>query len=320
MSGNKRSIKIKKKNDHPLSSGRPSKIKIWIMVLRPRTLWASVCPVLMAGLIAYRADVLVKNAWGRGICVLLGGVILQALTNVINDYWDYKKGVDTADRIGPLRILQANLMTEREMKIGILILMMLSVGIGIVLTVLGSSPLIWGVLGLCLFLSYAYTGGKYAISYVGLGDVFAFCFFGPVATVVTTWLLTDRWIGFSLILGVVCGSFAVAMLSVNNLRDREEDGRAGKKTLAVRFGESFIKMEYVLFVVLACCLIPFWAVVQGEWYYVLPGLTLLYLFSGLKGVLFGEKSILNRALTRTSEGQLLYTFFFMLSVLLERFL
>jgi 1,4-dihydroxy-2-naphthoate octaprenyltransferase len=196
-------------------------------------------------------------AWGDGAFhawsaagALLGAVLIQIGTNFVNDYYDFKKGADTAERIGPVRVTQAGLVTPAGMRRAIGLVFALAAVDFILLTVRGGWPI--GLIGaLALLCAFLYTAGPYPLGYKGLGDVFVLVFFGPVAVGGTYWLQMLDLSYLPLLAGLAPGLLSVAILTVNNLRDVDQDRKTGKRTLAVRFGRGFARVEYLGCVMLA---------------------------------------------------------------------
>jgi len=186
---------------------------------------------------AYRAED------GPAMAALAGGLLIQIATNLANDYYDFFKGSDTAERPGPVRVTQAGLLSPRSVWRGMALTMGAAFLIGVYLVAVGGWPV--AVIGL-LSLGFAvgYTGGPYPLSYHGLGDVGVFIFFGLAATAGTYYVQALAWSADAIVAGVGMGAFSTAILVVNNHRDRETDGAAGKRTLAVRFGDRFSVAQY----------------------------------------------------------------------------
>ncbi|MBW1752269.1 MAG: 1,4-dihydroxy-2-naphthoate polyprenyltransferase, partial [Deltaproteobacteria bacterium] len=209
-----------------------SNLKIWIDAARPKTLWASVAPVVIGSAMAFESGGLhIMSA----LSALLGAVLIQIGTNFANDYFDYYTGADSTDRLGPTRVVQAGLVQPTTMKAAFIAVFALAVVPGAYLIWRAGLPLfVIGVLSiLCGIL---YTAGPYPLGYVGLGELFVILFFGPVAVGGTYYVQTLQISVPVIISGLAPGLFSVAILTVNNLRDVKSDHRAGKKTLAVRFG------------------------------------------------------------------------------------
>jgi 1,4-dihydroxy-2-naphthoate octaprenyltransferase len=187
---------------------------------------------------------------GPALAALVGALLLQIGANFANDVFDFEKGADTAERIGPTRAVQAGLITPKAMRGGMAVVFLLALALGAYLTSV-AGPLILAI-GIASILSaIAYTGGPYPLGYHGLGDVFVLIFFGFVAVGGTALVQLGRVPELALFAALPVGSLATAILVVNNLRDIETDRRAGKRTLAARFGERFALGEYALLLAVA---------------------------------------------------------------------
>jgi len=226
---------------------QPSALKAWALAARPKTLAAGVVPVLVGTGVAWSEG---SVHWGAATAAAVCSILIQIATNLANDYFDAKKGADTADRLGPDRAVQQGWISPRAMLAGTAVTLILAFILGLYLIALGG-PVIAAIGIMSLIAAVAYTGGPYPLAYVGLGDLFVFLFFGLAAVVGTTWVQTltappAAWIG-----GAATGLLATAILVVNNLRDRTTDAVAGKRTLAVRFGPDFARAEHALLIVAA---------------------------------------------------------------------
>lgn len=224
----------------------------WVESIRPKTLAASVSPVLVGSTmsVGYGSfDVLLALViLGAAICIQVG-------TNLANDFCDFDKGSDTACRLGPKRPLQRGVLSKEQVKRGAIISFTCAALFGSILVYRGGLPIaLIGISG--IFFGIFYTYGRYALAYTGLADVFAFLYFGPLATWGTYFLFTDKMSLLSAVAGIGPGMLSVAMLSINNLRDAEEDRKSSKKTLAIRFGETFCKLEYII-AMLVAALVPY---------------------------------------------------------------
>jgi 1,4-dihydroxy-2-naphthoate octaprenyltransferase len=174
-------------------------------------------------------------------------MLLQIGSNLANDVFDYEKGADTAARLGPLRAAQAGLLTPRALRIGMVVTFLLALAIGIYLTAVAGPVIV--VIGLASIASAVlYTGGPYPLGYHGLGDVFVMAFFGFVAVTGTAFVQAGYVPAIAWAASVPVGAIATAILVVNNVRDRETDIKAGKRTLPVRFGRSAGIAEYVVLI------------------------------------------------------------------------
>ena len=218
------------------------KISYWIKASRPLTLIASIAPVLIVSAFCYKNFQLNSTVF---VCTLIAASLIQIMTNFINDLYDYKKGSDNENRLGPTRMVQAGHLNEIEMKKGILIVLGLAIAIGVFLVYVGGLPIF--MIGLSSFvLAYLYTATAFSIAYNGMGEIFVFIYFGLVASIGTAYLQTLKFSYEALIIGVVVGALNVALLVINNLRDRKEDAAANKKTLVVLFGDKFGQLELAI--------------------------------------------------------------------------
>ncbi|HMP74978.1 MAG TPA: 1,4-dihydroxy-2-naphthoate polyprenyltransferase [Kiritimatiellia bacterium] len=217
-------------------------LKPWILAARPKTLWASLAPVAMGTAIATRDGGLhVPSA----LCALASAFFIQIGTNYCNDYADFAKGTDDAGRTGPLRATAAGLVTPQAMIRATIWAFALAAAAALYLVVRGGWPLaLVGVLSIAS--GVLYTAGPRPLGYIGLGDLFTLVFFGPVAVAGTYYVQALQWSWVPVVAGLAPGLLSVSILVVNNLRDREGDARAGKRTLAVRFGATFVRWEYTL--------------------------------------------------------------------------
>ena len=224
----------------------PSALKAWALAARPKTLAAGVVPVLVGTAVAWQED---SVHWGAATAAAVCSILIQIATNLANDYFDAKKGADTEDRLGPERAVQKGWISPGAMLAGTAIALVLAFLLGLYLIALGG-PVIAVIGVVSLVAAVAYTGGPYPLAYVGLGDLFVFLFFGLAAVVGTTWVQTlsappAAWIG-----GAATGMLATAILVVNNLRDRTTDAVAGKRTLVVRFGPRFARVEHAFMILM----------------------------------------------------------------------
>lgn len=215
---------------------------IWIAAARPATLTAAVVPVLVGTACALGVG---GFAAGPALAALLGAIFIQIGTNLANDVFDFEKGADTAERLGPLRVTQAGLLSPAQVRAGMWTAFALATVCGAYLASVAGWPIV--VLGLASIASgIAYTGGPFPLGYLGLGDVFVMAFFGFVAVCGTVFVQTGSVPPIAVLASIPVGALASAILVVNNLRDRTTDAKVGKKTLAVRFGRRFAIGEYAL--------------------------------------------------------------------------
>lgn len=223
-----------------VASVKPGSFGAWILALRPATLPLAAAPVLVGGAICAREGIVRPVAL---VLAGLGAMLLQIGANLANDVFDYEKGADTEERLGPTRVTQAGLLTPRAVKTGMIVSFVLATLVGLYLMAIGGLPIV--AIGVLSILSaIAYTGGPFPLGYNGLGDVFVLAFFGFAAVCGTTLVGLGRVPPVALIASVPVGALATAVLVVNNVRDHETDVRAGKRTLVVRFGRRFGVVEY----------------------------------------------------------------------------
>lgn len=223
---------------------------VWVIAARPRTLVASICPVIMGAVLAKQEGCLSILVL---LITLLSAIGIQITTNFANDYFDYLRGADTKDRLGPMRVTQAGLVTPAQMKRAVIIALGATALLGLSLVYVGGI-FISLLLATSLILAIGYTKGRFAIAYLGLGEIFVFFFFGPIATTGTYYLQMQSISWQAALLGVSSGALSSCILLVNNIRDVEEDRAANKKTLIVRFGKTFGKTLYTALITIAMLL------------------------------------------------------------------
>lgn len=219
-----------------------SSLNVWILAARPKTLFASIAPVIIGTAMAF------ANGHGHlpaALAALFGAVMIQIGTNFANDYFDYKKGTDTAERLGPLRVTSAGLVSPSAMKLATVIAFGLATLAGLYLITRGGVPIL--LIGIfSILFGILYTAGPYPLGYHGLGDPFVLIFFGFVPVWGTEYVQSLTPNNAAILAGLAPGLFSIAILTVNNLRDIEGDRRARKKTLAARFGRTFARVEYLI--------------------------------------------------------------------------
>lgn len=209
--------------------------------VRPRTLPASVVPVLVGSAVAAH-----RGAFEPVIATLalLTALFLQIGTNLVNDYGDHVRGADGADRIGPARASQSGEVDPRHVAVAGGIALSFAALVGGMLILRGGWPVVWIGLG-SLVCAVAYTAGPFPLAYHGLGEVFVFAFFGPVAVLGTEYLQAGDVSAGGVFSSLAIGVLAAAILLVNNVRDVEGDARAGKRTIVVRLGREAGRRLYV---------------------------------------------------------------------------
>jgi len=295
-----------------------SVLKAWIQAARPKTLWAAVAPVLLGTAIA-RAEGL--EHLPAALAVLAAAICIQVGTNLANDYFDHFKGADTAERLGPVRATQAGLIAPGATRRAFIAAFALALLIGVYLLWRGGWPIL--LIGLSsLLLGVVYTGGPWSLAYLGLADFFAFAWFGPIAVAGTYYVQALKLSGLSLAAGLAPGLFSLALLTVNNHRDRAADIRAGKRSPAVRFGAAFSRGEY-LCCVAGAALLPVSLMLWGglpPWS-LLAGASCALLWPAARDILrvspealdFGAR--MNAALGATGRQNMVYSLLLSLAIL-----
>lgn len=230
-------------------------IKNWLHAARPRTVLLSLSGVIMGGFLA------ASTGFFYPVTVVLAAltaILLQILSNLANDYGDFKKGLDGADRTGPQRMMQSGALTERQMRTGIMVVSLITSLSGAALLWVAWSYISWkgllvfAVLGLmAIAAALLYTLGKHPYGYHGLGDLFCFLFFGWVAVAGTFYLAVNRFDPLVLLPATAIGFLSVAVLNINNMRDYENDKAKGKNTLVVKLGLKKAFVYHVFLIVLA---------------------------------------------------------------------
>lgn len=283
----------------------PTRLQVWTMAIRPRTLPVSLAPVLVGSAVA-QAEGAFRP--GPALAALLGALLLQIASNLANDLFDHEKGADTEDRIGPLRVMQQGWVSAGALRMAIVFVLLCAGGVGLYLVSVAGWPVV--AIGLVsMIAALAYTGGPWPLGYHGLGDPAVFVFFGPVAVAGTCFVQSGEISGAALIASVPVGLLATAILVVNNVRDIETDTAAGKRTLAVRLGRAGGRNEYALLVTgaYALLLVPWLAWGQGAWV-LLPVITLplaIRLIRTVQTEVGGAE--LNAALAGTAQLTLLFS-------------
>ena len=227
---------------------RPTLMRAWILAARPRTLPAAAVPVLVGTAVAARLGAPIRPL--VFLATLAAALLIQIATNFANDYSDFLRGADHEGRLGPLRVTQSGLLSQRAIRRGIVVAFALALVPGLYLAWVGGWPIVAiGLLSIACGL--AYTGGPWPFGYHGLGDLFVFVFFGLVAVAGSCYLQTGAWNALALAASIPVGLLTTNILVVNNLRDVPTDRAAGKHTLAVRIGERATRWQFAAFVMLA---------------------------------------------------------------------
>jgi 1,4-dihydroxy-2-naphthoate octaprenyltransferase len=244
-------------------------MRIWLMAARLRTLPAAVAPVLVGTALAVHDGEFDPFALA---CALLGALFIQVGTNLSNDYSDARRGADTEDRIGPVRVTAGGLVPPRQVLVATYVTFGLAALCGVYLVVVAGPELL--LIGAASILAgVLYTGGPRPYGYEGLGEVFVFLFFGLVAVTGSYYVQVQEWPWEAFVLSVPVGLLVSAILVVNNVRDIETDRRAGKRTLAVRMGRERTRTLFAVMVFAAFAITAVFAAAWC-WWTLLPLLTL----------------------------------------------
>jgi len=225
------------------------------MAARPRTLPAAIAPVLVGTTAAVYVTGGDRFRLGAFLAALLGSVFIQIGTNLANDYSDARRGADTVDRLGPVRVTSSGLVAPQRVLVATWVAFAVAIGCGVYLTAV-AGPLILLVGVLSIAAGVLYTGGPRPYGYEGLGEVFVFLFFGLVAVNGSYYVQLERLDGLPFGLSIAVGLLVSAILVVNNLRDIETDRRVGKNTLAVRIGRERTRTLYAALLAGACIVLP----------------------------------------------------------------
>lgn len=291
-----------------------SNLKIWVEAARPKTLAAAFVPVLVGATIAYQHELI---NWMATTVALICAFLIQIGTNFANDYFDFVKGADTDERIGFERATAKGLISPKTMLNATIIFMALAFVFGLYLVWVGGTVvLIIGLLS--LLFGVLYTGGPFPLGYNGLGDLFVFIFFGIVAVMTTYYVNTLAWSVDTFWASLAVGALCTNILVVNNLRDAEQDKIAGKKTLGVLFGETMLKVEYTLMLLLAFAIPPhFYFQLDYEVWIFLPFLILPVALLHTKTIWTEtEKRNLNQQLEKTAKFMTLFGLLFSIGIIL----
>jgi 1,4-dihydroxy-2-naphthoate octaprenyltransferase len=294
----------------------PAGVRIWLMAARPRTLPAAASPVFVGTALAGFESVFHPL---RFAAALVGAIFIQIGTNLSNDYSDARRGADTEDRLGPVRVTAGGLVPPRQVLVATYVTFAIAVLAGVYLIVVAGWELL--LVGAASILAgVLYTGGPKPYGYEGLGEVFVFLFFGVVAVVGSFFVQVEslHWEAFAL--SVPVGLLAAGILVVNNVRDIDSDRRAGKRTLAVRLGRERTRALYATVVYLAYLLTPVtWLFGPTTAWVLLPWLTLPLAAAAVRIVRTRtDGPSLNGALARSGMLQLAFCVLLSAGLLLSR--
>ena len=283
----------------------------WWLAIRPATLTASAAPVFVGTGAAWADGVF---ALWPAIAALIGASLLQVGANFANDVFDFERGADNADRLGPQRATQQGWISAAQMKRAMWLAFAGATAVGLYLTWVAGWPVL--ALGLLsIAAAYLYTGGPKPYGYLGLGDLSVFVFFGPGAVAGTYFVQALSVSPLALLASIPIGALATAILVVNNLRDIETDARAGKNTLAVRLGDGTTRRYYLLLLIVAYAvpLLLWWRDLADAWV-LLPWLSLPLALQLARRMRHEGGLALNGCLVRTAHLEVVFGLLFALGL------
>lgn len=289
-----------------------SKVQLWLLATRPKTLPAAVAPILVGSAAAFADGFFSVLA---AVACLVGATLLQVAVNLANDYFDAKNNIDSEERLGPVRVTQSGLIPPSQVKGAMILCLVLAGAVFSYLSCLGGLPIV--IIGVASVLgALGYSGGPYPLASHGLGELFVFIFFGLVAVCGTYYIQAGTLNWFAVAVSVPPGLLITAIMVINNLRDINTDQKAGKCTLAVILGRSGTIMEYRLLLLLSY-LIPVgvWGMGLKTWYILLPLLSLplgLKLWQDIESCVGSE---LNTTLAKTAKLSLMFSIAFAVGII-----
>ena len=278
-------------------------IKAWLLAARPKTFAGAATPVLLGCALAY-ADSCFQMT--PALLCFLFAFLMQIDANFINDYFDYLKGSDREDRLGPERACAQGWITLNAMRKGIALTTATACLAGLCLLAYGGIEMIpVGIL--CILFAFLYTAGPYPLAYHGWGDILVIVFFGFVPVGCTYYVMCRSWTWNVTLASLACGLIIDTLLMVNNYRDRDQDAKSGKKTIVVRWGANAGQQLY-LFLGLAAAWLCLLFIPTGHiWAALLPQLYLLPHFMAWQRMVKIKKGKeLNSILGETSRNMLLF--------------
>lgn len=286
-----------------MSAIAPGSARAWLLASRPQTLTAAVVPVAVGTACAAAVG---GFAAGPALAALVGAMLIQIGTNLANDLFDFASGADDEHRLGPTRAAQAGLLSPAALRAGMVAVFAAATAVGVYLTWVAGWPIV--AIGVASIASgIAYTGGPFPLGYHGLGDVFVLIFFGFVAVCGTVYVQVGAVPALAWWCALPVGAIATAVLVVNNLRDRDTDRGAGKRTLAVRLGARGARLEYAgLMLVAYATPLALWATGRAGALVLLPLATAPLAAILVHAVWLRDGAALNPLLVRTAQLLALY--------------
>jgi len=291
-----------------------SPLQIWTMAIRPKTLPAAAATAIIGSAAAFWAG---KFAFGPALASLLGALLLQIGANLANDVFDYYRGADTKERLGPVRVTQSGILSPRQVLVGTWIVFALAALLGVYLYLV-AGPLVLAIGLASILAAVAYSGGPLPFGYYGLGDLVVFLFFGPVAVCGTYYVQAHSIDAIAVWSSLPAGFLITAILVVNNLRDIPTDRAAGKRTLAVQLGPRGARIEY------SACLAAAYLVPALMWVFWIMPLWILAVWFSLPLALQQNRMVwelegrpLNQALAGTGRLTLVFGLLYSLGLIIS---
>lgn len=235
---------------------KPPKWKAWILASRPKTLMIGVIPIIVGTVLGLQYSQ--SFHWILMLSALISSFLIQVSVNLINDAFDFLKGADTSERLGFKRATQQGWLSYKEVLYGAYASIFFAFLIGIPMIIHGGEYFLL-LLIVAPILAYCYTGGPFPLAYWGLGEIFVILFFGLISTMVGFYLQIHSITTGTLLAGLQLGLLAAVVIAINNLRDIEGDAKVHKKTLAVRFGKTFARLEITGMILTPFILNLFWS-------------------------------------------------------------
>jgi 1,4-dihydroxy-2-naphthoate polyprenyltransferase len=286
--------------------------RVWLLAARPATLPAAVVPVVVGTAAALHGGGPLNL--GPFVAALIAALLIQVGTNFANDVFDFQRGADTPDRLGPQRVTQSGLVTPQQVLKATYLTFGVAVIVGLYLVLIGGWPILL-IGALSILAGLAYTGGPWPYAYHALGDFFVFVFFGLLAVIGSAYLQTLTITPLVLWAALPTGCLVTAILVVNNLRDIDTDRQVGKITLAVRLGRRGTRFEFTVLVLVAYLtpLVMWLLGLLGPWIW-LPWLSLPLGIWLVRYVTMTAGRALNLGLKRTGQLHLVFGLLFALAV------
>lgn len=283
---------------------KKNSLKAFILAARPKTLPASITPVIVGCSLAFAYG---QFKWIPAMICLVFAVLVQVVSNMANDYFDFVKGTDNEERLGPARACASGWIDPPLMLRVAIVVLIIAIFIGLILVTYGGWNLIWLGLAIAVF-AFAYSAGPYPLAYHGWGDVCVLLFYGIVPVGFTFYVQSLVWTLPATVAAFAVGLASINILVVNNYRDRHGDEQSGKKTSVVRWGEKFAESFYLANGLVAVCLCSYFGAEEGLWWATL--LPLLYLIPHIqtwKGICeVKEGKGLNKYLGKTALNVLIF--------------